>query len=65
MSAILHALQGIPQSRERNDDDGFDRLSHRYTSAVLIMFAVFMTSTQFVGNKITCWVPAHFTGMIL
>ena len=59
---VLTALQGVPQSRARNDDDGYDRLSHRYTTAILIMFSVFMTTTQFVGDAIKCWVPAHFTG---
>ena len=46
----------------RKDDDFIDRLSHRYTSAVLVAFAVVVTTTQYVGDPIHCWVPAHFTG---
>jgi hypothetical protein len=43
------------------DDDYADRLSHRYTVTILIVFFLVISSTQFVGNPISCWTPPHFT----
>jgi hypothetical protein len=47
---------------QRNDDDCFDRINHRWTSALLIGFALIVSTTQYVGAPIHCWVPKHFTG---
>ncbi len=44
------------------DDDYADRLSHRHTVILLIVFTLLVGSTQFVGSPIACWTPAHFTG---
>lgn len=44
------------------DDDWIDRLNHLWSVVLLAMFAVVVTSGQFVGDPIHCWVPAHFTG---
>ena len=46
----------------RNDDDFVDRLHHRYTSLLLVVFAVMVTMQQHVGKPITCWAPKEFTG---
>ena len=46
----------------RSDDDFADRLNHRYSAILLIIFAVVTTTNQYVGDQINCWVPAHFTG---
>lgn len=45
-----------------HDDDLADRLSHCHTSSLLIVFAIVVSTKQFVGEAINCWVPAHFTG---
>ena len=48
--------------RQPNYDDLLiDRLHHRYTVAGLICFVIAMSTYQYVGNPIQCWVPAQFT----
>ena len=47
---------------QTQDDDFADRLSHRYTVILLLVFCILVGSSQFVGNPITCWAPAHFSG---
>ena len=42
-------------------DDSIDRLSHVYTVCLLVLFAVLVTTSQFVGDAIHCWCPGHFT----
>lgn len=44
------------------DDDFADRLSHRYTVSLLVLFVILVGSSQFVGSPIACWAPAQFTG---
>ena len=44
------------------DDDFADRLTHRHTVTILIIFCILVGSSQFVGSPIACWVPAHFSG---
>lgn len=44
------------------DDDFADRLSRRQTIVLLIIFCILVGSSQFVGNPISCWVPAQFSG---
>ena len=54
---------GAPaQIKFNNDDDTADKMSHRYTVILLIVFTVVVSTKQYVGDPINCWVPAHFTG---
>ncbi|UJR37363.1 hypothetical protein I4U23_030071 [Adineta vaga] len=46
----------------RNDDVFIDRLNHRYTVTMILVFAGIVTTQQYFGSPITCWVPAQFTG---
>lgn len=58
---LAFAFTDIPQLFARNDDDVYDRLSHRWTAAQLIGFALLTTTTLYVGDPIHCWVPAYFS----
>ncbi|XP_014772955.1 innexin unc-9 isoform X1 [Octopus bimaculoides] len=44
------------------NDDWVDRMSHIYSSVVLVLFAIVVTTGQLVGDPIHCWCPAQFTG---
>ena len=54
-------LSTLGSIRLRRDDDCIDRLSHRYTTFLLLIFAIIITSKQYVGDPISCWAPGHFT----
>lgn len=62
MNNIIRFAGGLPDVNQRNDDDFSDRLNHRFTSSLMIMFAIVVSTKQYVGSPISCWVPAHFTG---
>jgi hypothetical protein len=60
---LLRSLSWISSSHlrlVRDDDSQIDRLSHRYTVAICILFAVIVTTKQYAGDPIDCWVPAQF-----
>ena len=59
---LLFGFTEVPALFERNDDDLYDRLSHRWTAALLLCFALFVTTSTYVGDPIHCWVPQHFQG---
>ena len=59
---LAFAFEEVPVLFQRNDDDMYDRMSHRWTAAQLLCFALLVTTSQYVGDPIHCWVPAHFHG---
>ncbi|CAF2059412.1 unnamed protein product [Rotaria magnacalcarata] len=44
------------------DDLFVDRLHNRYTVAILVCFCIAISSYQYAGDPLQCWVPAQFTG---
>ena len=54
-------LKGVPYFDNKRDDDCVDRLSHRWTVALLVLFASFALLKQFVGHPVNCWTPKHFS----
>jgi hypothetical protein len=63
MAYLMEGFSGmVDKLLWRNDDDVYDRMSHRWTPALLAGFAVLVTSYQNLDNPIHCWVPVHFTG---
>ncbi|XP_067940976.1 innexin unc-9-like isoform X2 [Watersipora subatra] len=48
---------------ERRDDDGFDRLSNRYSIGLVLMMAGFVGLRSYTGEPIACIPPAEFTSI--
>jgi len=62
MDRIFGVLGNVPHSTDRHDGDLSDRLCFPYSSILFCIFAIVVSTKQFVGDPIQCWVPAHFTG---
>jgi len=61
IDSLFSAAKGIFKLHARYDDDIVDRLHHRYTVSFLVLSAVLVTTTQYIGTPIHCWCPAYFT----
>ena len=62
MGSILSLVEfdAISLPKYRYDDDATDRFNRILTVAILVLFSLIVTSTQYVGEPISCWTPAHF-----
>ncbi|CAF1492167.1 unnamed protein product, partial [Didymodactylos carnosus] len=58
---VEYAKKFTERSDNNFDDFLVDRLHNRYTVAALICFCVAISSYQYIGNPLQCWVPAQFT----
>jgi len=54
MSSVVHHFN-------RFDEDGIDRLNHKYSTIVFCILAIVVTTNQYVGEIIKCWSPAEFS----
>lgn len=55
---LVYTLRDLSVSKRRSlrDDDFFvDRLHHRYTVAMLVLFCAVVTTNQYAGEPINCW----------
>ena len=50
----------------KNDDVFIDRLNHRYTVSMILVFAAIITTQQYFGSPISCWVKRrHLSNIFL
>ena len=61
LNALINVVSHVTHINLRNDDDLVDRLHHRFTVTFLVIFTVWISTTQYVGTAIHCWCPAYFT----
>jgi hypothetical protein len=55
---LIDAIKNLSVSRRRtlrDDDFLIDRLHHRYTVAALVLFCAIVTTSQYAGDPISCW----------
>ena len=58
---LIRSLSWISASHlrlVRDDDSHVDRLSHRYTVAICVLFAIIVSTKQYAGDPIDCWVSS-------
>ncbi|XP_036354405.1 innexin unc-9 isoform X1 [Octopus sinensis] len=62
IGSILGGFMSWSRLRGSTNDDWGDRLNHLWTVFLLVLFAIVVTTTQYVGDPIHCWAPAEFPG---
>ncbi|CAF2092901.1 unnamed protein product [Rotaria magnacalcarata] len=66
MAEIVHRLSELSHLRISwfgcSDDDSANRLNHRHTVLMLLIFSAILTSRLFISDLIICWTPGEFTG---
>ena len=63
MSILFEAVEPMAQvvhHFNRFDEDGVDRLNHKYSTIIFCILAIVVTTNQYVGEIIKCWAPAQF-----
>ncbi|GAB1602509.1 innexin unc-9 isoform X1 [Argonauta hians] len=61
ISSLIENFGSYSRVRGSINDDWVDRLNHLYTVVLLVIFAVIISTGQYVGDAIQCWCPAEFT----
>jgi hypothetical protein len=55
---FISAVRGLGLGKKRgkhNDDLFVDRLNHKYTVVIIVLFCMVVTLSQYGGNPINCW----------
>ncbi|PAA84363.1 hypothetical protein BOX15_Mlig006143g2 [Macrostomum lignano] len=62
-SAFVAGLSKLrfDSTRYRRDDDFSDRLSHTFSTVIIVAFSLVISCRQYIGKPIACWVPTEFT----
>ncbi|PVD38318.1 hypothetical protein C0Q70_00930 [Pomacea canaliculata] len=60
LDSVLGSFATYARLKGRYDDDWIDRLNHLYTTIILIIFTIVVSTKQYVGEPIHCWCPAQF-----
>ncbi len=47
---------------KHDDDDFYDKISRKFSAIMMIIFAVLISTHQFVGQPIKCWCPSEYSG---
>jgi hypothetical protein len=61
ISSLL-GFASLSKLKGNDDDDWVDRLNHVITVVILLFAALFVGSSQYIGDPISCWTPKEFTG---
>ncbi|CAF1080695.1 unnamed protein product [Adineta steineri] len=66
-TAVIDNAKRFAGRKKGGDDDSYDdrlvdRLHNRYTVAALVCFCLAISTYQYAGDPLQCWVPAQFTG---
>lgn len=61
MDRLLSVFADLSDARIGGGDSFTDRLSNRYTTFLLVILSIVITTNHYVGEPISCWCPAHFT----
>ncbi|XP_046351843.1 innexin unc-9-like isoform X2 [Haliotis rubra] len=60
LDSVLGSFATYARLKGRYDDDWIDRLNHLYTTIILVIFTIVVSTKQYVGEPIHCWCPAQF-----
>lgn len=58
---LFRTMLSFNELKSYTDDDFADRLSRVYTTTLLVLLALIVSTKQFVGEPMSCWCPAYFT----
>lgn len=62
MASVLESITGFLGIKLKKDDDIFDRLSSRFTVALLLGCLTVISVYKLGDSPLKCWAPVHFTG---
>ncbi|XP_076442060.1 innexin unc-9-like isoform X2 [Babylonia areolata] len=62
IGSVIGGVPSLKKLQGASNDDWIDRLNHVWTVFLFAMFAIIVSTGQFVGDPIHCWCPAEFTG---